>query len=334
MIEILEGLSIFTIKLFLIVIAIVVIISQIKSKKTSSNHHKQDLAVEIINQQLSDFQLTIAEKTLEKKHLKVIKTQQKKHKHDIQQKDKAYWLSFKGDMNASGKQQLKDEITAVLTMASPADMIVLSLTSGGGSVTSYGHATAQLQRVRNANIPLTVCIDEVAASGGYLMASVANKIIAAPFAMVGSIGVWIGLPNFNKWLKKNDINWEEITAGDHKRNLSLLGEVSHDNRLQAKKQATDIHEQFKNHVAYYRPNINIETISNGDVWSGTEALKQGLVDEVMSTEDYIQSLCQSRMVVKVSIQPNKTWLQKCLNNKIMSQDIFNKAIHWLRELNR
>lgn len=286
-------------------------LSALKSSKKSATE-KNNLNITIVNDDINTMKTSIAEVILEKKEFKKMKKKDKKNTHH--NKPIAYWLTFQGDMKASASQQLKDEITAILTLASPKDEVIISIDSPGGAVNQYGFAASQLERIRSADIPLTVCIDKVGASGGYLMACVANKILAAPFSMVGSIGVWMGIPNFNNLMKKNHIQWEEITAGDHKRNLSLLGEITHDDRLQAQEQANQVHDQFKAHIKRYRPQLDLDKIADGTVWLGSQALEQQLIDAIMTTEDYIQKSCIDKMVIKLNIEPTKTWLEKCLKS--------------------
>ena len=167
-------------------------------------------------------------------------------------------LDFKGDLQASAVNRLAGEIDAVLSIARPdADEVVLRLESPGGTVTGYGLAAARLQRLRGARVRLTVCVDQVAASGGYMMAAVADRLIAAPFALVGSIGVVAQVPNLNRILKKNDIDVEVMTAGEFKRSVSLLGEITPEGRQHFQGKLEETHDAFKGLIAELRPKLAI-----------------------------------------------------------------------------
>ncbi len=201
---------------------------------------------------------------------------------------RVFVLDFKGDLTASGVGALAQEIDAVLSLARPGeDEVVLRLESFGGTVTGYGLAAARLQRLRAAGCKLTVCVDQVAASGGYMMAAVAERIVAAPFAMIGSIGVVAQAPNFNRLLKKNDIDVEVLTAGRHKRSLTLFGENTIEGREHFQGKLQETHEAFKRLIADLRPKVAIDEVGNGDVWLARDALALGLVDELCVSDDYL-----------------------------------------------
>ncbi len=190
-------------------------------------------------------------------------------------------LDFKGDMLASAVNRLAREIDAVLSVARPEnDEVVLRLESPGGTVTGYGLAAARLQRLRAARVKLTICVDQVAASGGYMMAAAADRLIAAPFAMIGSIGVVAQIPNFNRVLKKNDIDVEVMTAGEYKRSVSLFGEITPAGREHFQGKLEETHEAFKRMIAELRPGVAIGEVGNGDVWLARDALALGLIDEL------------------------------------------------------
>ncbi len=313
---ILETLAIFFIKILLVTLALIAIIRALKSPESSKNSSKKQLNISVVNDELKSFATVISEVSLEKKTFKKLKKHLDKKKHT--DKPKAFLLTFEGDMQASKTKELKDEISAILTIANADDEVIIRINSAGGSVSQYGYAASQLERIRQAKIPLTACIDKVGASGGYMMACVADTINAAPFAMVGSIGVWMGIPNFNDLMKKNHIDWEEITAGDHKRNLSLLGKVTHEDRLQAQQQADLIHQQFREHIAAYRPTLDIDQVSDGTVWLGRQALAHGLVDHIATSDEYIQTICSTKMVMKLNMESKKSLVQKYLQGQCSS----------------
>jgi serine protease SohB len=199
-----------------------------------------------------------------------------------------YVLDFKGDVMASAVNKLAREIDALLSVARPdADEVVLRLESPGGTVTGYGLAAARLQRLRAAKIKLTIAVDQVAASGGYMMAAAADRIIAAPFAMIGSIGVVAQIPNVNRILKKNDIDVEVMTAGEYKRSVSIFGEITPQGREHFQGKLEETHEAFKRLIADLRPAVAIGEVGNGDVWLARDALALGLVDELCVSDDYL-----------------------------------------------
>ncbi|WP_122679480.1 protease SohB, partial [Pseudomonas viridiflava] len=191
------------------------------------------------------------------------------------------------DIKASATESMRHEITALLTLATDKDEVVLRLESGGGMVHSYGLASSQLARIRQAGIPLTICIDKVAASGGYMMACIGNKIISAPFAILGSIGVVAQLPNVNRLLKKHDIDFEVLTAGEYKRTLTVFGENTEKGREKFQQDLDITHDLFKNFVASYRPQLSIDEVATGEVWLGMAALDKQLVDELKTSDEYL-----------------------------------------------
>lgn len=204
-----------------------------------------------------------------------------------QAKPRVFVLDFDGDIKASAADQLRHEITALLTLATPKDEVVLRLESGGGMVHSYGLAASQLARIRQAGVPLTVCVDKVAASGGYMMACVGDRILAAPFALIGSIGVVAQLPNVHRLLKKHDVDYEVLTAGEYKRTLTVFGENTEKGREKFQEDLESIHDRFKDYVAQYRPQLAIEDVATGEVWLGTAAREKALVDDLRTSDEYL-----------------------------------------------
>ena len=203
------------------------------------------------------------------------------------QKSRVYVLDFDGDIKASATEHLRNEITALLSLATPKDEVVLRLESGGGMVHSYGLAASQLARIRQAGVPLTVCVDKIAASGGYMMACIGERILSAPFAILGSIGVVAQLPNVHRLLKKHDIDFEVLTAGEYKRTLTVFGENTDKGREKFQEDLESTHELFKGFVAHYRPKLAIEEIATGEVWLGQAALGRKLVDELKTSDEYL-----------------------------------------------
>ncbi len=224
---------------------------------------------------------------------------------------RVYVLGFKGDPMASTVKQLALEIDAVLTVARPeTDEVVLRLQSPGGTVTGYGLAAAELSRLRDRRIKVTASVDQVAASGGYMMACAADKIVAAPFALVGSIGVVAQVPNLHRLLKKNDIDYEELTAGEFKRSVSMLGEITPAGREHFRGKIEDTHTAFKSFVAERRPTADLAKVANGDVWLASEAVNLGLVDAVSTGDDLLFHLKDEARLFEVATVTRKTLLQQ------------------------
>lgn len=222
-------------------------------------------------------------KKFEKERVKV----EKLKKVNGKEKPRVFVLDFDGDIKASATDNLRNEITALLSMATKNDEVLLRLESGGGMVNSYGLAASQLVRLRQFGIPLTVCIDKVAASGGYMMACIGNKIISSPFAVLGSIGVVAQLPNLHRLLKKYDVDFEVLTSGEYKRTLTLFGENTDKGRDKFQQDLEVTHDLFKNFVASYRPSLDIDKVATGEVWLGINALEVKLVDELKTSDEYL-----------------------------------------------
>jgi serine protease SohB len=205
------------------------------------------------------------------------------------EKPRVFVLDFDGDIKASATDNLRNEITALLSLATKDDEVLLRLESGGGMVSSYGLAASQLVRIRKSGITLTVCIDKVAASGGYMMACIGNKIISSPFAVLGSIGVVAQLPNLHRLLNKYGVDFEVLTAGEYKRTLTVFGKNTDKGRDKLQQDLDVTHELFKNFVASYRPILDINKVSTGEVWLGINGLENKLVDELKTSDEYLVS---------------------------------------------
>ncbi|MBX2886177.1 MAG: protease SohB [Granulosicoccus sp.] len=221
-----------------------------------------------------------------------------------------YVVDFNGDLRASAVSSLRQEITAILTAATSEDEVIIKLESGGGMVTSYGLAASQLDRLRKKGIPLTICVDKVAASGGYMMACVADKIVAAPFAVVGSIGVVAQMPNFHRLLQEHKIDVELLTAGKFKRTLTMFGENTDEGRDKFIEDIEQIHAQFKEYVKDRRPSLDIEEVATGEIWSGAAARKANLIDEILTSDEYLQSACEDADVYEVKYRQKKALREK------------------------
>ena len=235
-------------------------------------------------------------------------------KNDTQKLPSLFVLSFEGDIMASQVKSLREEISIILNVVKPDDEVALLLESRGGSVAHYGLAANQLQRLRQNKTPLTVCVDKMAGSGGYLMACVGNQILASPFAFVGSIGVLLGLPNIHEFLKKHNISYEEFTAGKYKRTVTPLGQITEDKRKRLQEQLELVHQQFKNFVKQYR-NIDLAEVATGEAWLAETALKKGLVDKLQCSDDYILEKIKTHNVYKITLKKPLSFLDKLANKK-------------------
>ena len=237
-------------------------------------------------------------------------------------------IDFKGDVQANEVTGLREEITAVLSIAQSTDEVLVRLESPGGVVYGYGLAASQLQRIRNKSIPLTVAVDKVAASGGYMMACIADKIIAAPFSMLGSIGVVAQIPNFHRLLKKNEIDVEVHTAGEYKRTLTLFGENTDKAREKFVDELEDVHTLFKEFVSDNRSVVNIVDVATGEAWFGTRALEKKLVDELKTSDEYIIDQCDDRDVFLVKYVENKNKIDRLFERvtKLTSSSRLQHAI--------
>ncbi len=247
------------------------------------------------------------EKQAQKAEAKQLKERAKRDEPvDDEQRRRLFVLDFEGDIRASRVDALGDAVTAVLAIARPTDEVVLRLESPGGMVHSYGLASSQLQRIKDRGVPLTICVDKVAASGGYMMACIADRILAAPFAVIGSIGVVAQVPNLHRLLKKHDVDYEVFTAGEYKRTVTIFGENTAKGREKFKQDLEDTHELFKMFVGEHRPIVNIEEVANGDVWYGRRALEQKLVDELMTSDEYLSRACDEADVYLVNYVERKS----------------------------
>ncbi len=248
-----------------------------------------------------------------KKEEKEEKKARKREKEVETRKPRVYVVDFDGDIAATEVKQLREEVTAILSVAEPMDEVVIRLESPGGQVHGYGLAASQLSRIVSKGIPLTISVDKVAASGGYMMACIGNRIIAAPFALLGSIGVVAQLPNFHRLLKKNDVDVEILTAGEYKRTLTIFGENTEKGREKFQEELEDVHTLFKEFVAENRPSVNIDEVATGEAWYGRRALALQLVDELKTSDEYIYDRCLTADVYQVRFVDDKNRVDKVID---------------------
>ena len=297
-----------------------------RQKKTT----EKQLEITHLNTSYEEMEKTIASAALTEAGLKQkMKTDKKKAKQQARaekkagktakkeadtaekpQKKRLFVLDFDGDIKATDVENMRQEISALLTIAGKEDEVLVRLESGGGTVHGYGLAASQLQRIRDQGIPLTISVDKVAASGGYMMACVANKIIAAPFAIIGSIGVLAQIPNLNRLLKKYDVDFEQLYAGEFKRTLTLFGENTAKGRAKMQQELEETHELFKSFVKSQRPSLDVDKVATGEHWLGTRALELGLVDQLQTSDDYLMSLRDDAELILIEYSEKQTLVEK------------------------
>lgn len=310
-------------------------IAYLSSRRKSGGQPEGEIQLLSMNDHLEDMRMAIEEEVLDEDLLKaIIKDEKRREKEEKKQRKKqlkahtskepekrgdgeeeaeqterkkrVYVLSFDGDIEASEVEPLRQEISAILTMAEPQDEVVLKLESPGGLVHEYGLASSQLERIKRQQIPLTICVDRVAASGGYMMACLADRLMAAPFAVLGSVGVVAQLPNFNRLLKKHDVDYDIYTAGEFKRTVTMFGENTEKGREKFIEELEDTHLMFKQFVSEARPQLDVDKISTGEAWFGKKALELKLVDELMTSDEYLTQACETADVFSVRYELRKT----------------------------
>jgi len=310
----------FLIKALIIVAAIGGLAILIARLARSGEAKDKEIKVKSLNERYDDMRDAMDGALLDKKERKaLVKARKKEAKAEARARrsqepgKRIYVLSFKGDLRASAVKRLGSEIDAVLIAARPqTDETVIRIESPGGTVTGYGLAAAEILRLREHRIKVTASVDQVAASGGYMMACAADRIVAAPFAVVGSIGVVAPVPNLHRLLKRNEIDYEEMTSGEFKRTVSVLGEVTPQGREHFRGKLEDTHEAFKAHVHECRPNVDMATVGNGDHWLAREALGLGLVDELATGDELLFRARDSARLYEVTTEPRKTLIQQLL----------------------
>jgi serine protease SohB len=317
--EFLSDYGIFAAKFLTVAVVIVMGIGTIVVLVMGRSHgaHEDHIEVKSLNDKYSAMSLALKSAVLP---AKAFKHEVKRQKRERKERDRlkgsepdrprVFVCRFVGDIRASAVSSLKEEVTAILSVAADHDEVVAVITSPGGVIHGYGLAASQLQRIRDHGIPLTAAVDKVAASGGYMMACVADKIVAAPFAIIGSIGVIAQMPNFNRFLKKHDIDYEEITAGQFKRTLTVFGENTDADREKFREEINDAHELFKEFVADNRPQVDIAAIATGEYWYGKRALERNLIDALRTSDDYLVSRSKDADIFEVTYVRKRSMMDK------------------------
>jgi serine protease SohB len=273
----------------LIIVAIVIVVA------SRRRGHAEGLVVEHLNRRFEDaadeLRLAIEGKQA---HKKAVKARHKERKREDKARAKGpssrprmFVLDFKGDLRATAAASLREEVSAVLRVAKPGEQVLVRLENSGGTVHEHGFAASQLTRLKQAGLKVLIAVDKVAASGGYLMACVADRLYAAPFAIVGSIGVLAQLPNFHRLLEEKGVDFEQIMAGRYKRTLTVFGKNTDEGRAKLQEEVEDIHELFKSQIREHRPQVDLERVATGEHWYGLRALELKLVDEIKTSDDLL-----------------------------------------------
>ena len=310
-----------TVTIVALFIVVLVVLAALREKQ--KGQQQGELTILNINDKLEEMKDTLEAQWLDKAARKERAKEKKKREKEIAKLDtpparpRLFVVNFDGDMRASETEFLREEITAILQVARPNDEVLVRLESGGGMVHCYGLAAAQLARFRDYKINLSIAVDKVAASGGYMMAAVANTIMAAPFAIVGSIGVLAQLPNFHRLLKKYDVDYEQITAGEYKRTLTLFGENTQKGREKFQEEIEETHVLFKDFISHYRPQIDLAKVATGEHWYGQQAIDLHLVDNLITSDDYLLQKSQQADIYEVMYE-YKTTISDNLSTYIQS----------------
>lgn len=290
MMEFLSNYGLFLAELTTVAVIVIVVVGFIIASARRGTQH-DGLDVENINKRFDNLGDAVRRAVHGKARLK--KDSKERRKDDKQQakigsqRQRVFVLDFKGDVRATATASLREEISAVLAVATKEDQVFLRLENAGGTVHEHGLAASQLARVKDRGIRLIVSVDKVAASGGYLMACVGDRILAAPFAIIGSIGVVAQLPNFHRLLEKKGVDFEQVTAGRYKRTLTLFGKNTDEGRDKLKEELEEVHEIFKNQISEHRPGINLDKVATGEHWYGLRAMELELVDEIRTSDDFL-----------------------------------------------
>ncbi len=301
--EFLAEYGMFLLKTLTLVAAVVAVLvaGAAASRKASQ---QEGLEVENLNKKYRKLAAGLRKAVMKRDEWKSeAKAEKEREKAQAKAKDhrpRTFVIDFKGDLKASAAASLREEVSAVLDVAHEDDQVVVRLDNHGGVVHEHGLAASQLVRIRNRGIPLTVVVDKVAASGGYLMACVGERIYAAPFAILGSIGVIAQLPNFNRMLESHGVDFEQITAGEYKRSVTMFGKNTDEDRARLKEQLEDVHRLFKDVVAKYRPSLDLKKVATGEHWYGNSALELGLADEIKTSDELLAELAEERDLYRVS----------------------------------
>lgn len=332
MTEFLADYGLFLLKMLTFVVALAAIVAVAAMAGRKAGQH-EGLEVENLNRKyrklgsgLRRAVMSKADWKLEARRLKELGKSEAKSNGG---KPRVFILDFKGDLKASAVPSLREEVTAVLDVAAEGDEVLLRLDNHGGVVHEHGLAASQLVRLRDRGIPLTVVVDRVAASGGYLMACIANRILAAPFAILGSIGVIAQLPNFNRLLDSHGVDFEQVTAGEYKRTVTMFGKNTDEDRERLKEQLEDVHGLFKDVVGEYRPDLDLDKVATGEIWYGKHALELGLADDIKTSDELLTELVDDKQLFRLHYKVKQPLQKRLMSNVDGALAQFDEA-RWRR----
>lgn len=327
MIDFLAEYGLFLLKAATIVVAIVVVIAAAASASRKAQG-QETLEVDHLNKRFESYSSALKQAIFSKDEWKAeAKKLKEKAKADkkASSRPRVFVIDFKGDLKASAVPSLRQEVSAILEVAGKEDQVVVRLENYGGVVHEHGLAASQLVRIRDREIPLTISVDKVAASGGYLMACVANSVVAAPFAILGSIGVIAQLPNFNRFMDERGVDFEQVTAGKYKRNVTMFGKNTDEDRAKLKEELEEVHDLFKSAVSRYRPDLDLERIATGEHWYGARALELGLADRLQTSDELLAELVPDHDIYQVTYKVKQPLQKRLMANADSALEKFDAA---------
>jgi serine protease SohB len=292
---------------FLVIGASAIVLLSLGRRRRAGSGHIEVRKLNLRYEALAD---SVRAATMGRKSFKAMMKGRPKTDEPKALRSKVYVFDFEGDLLATAVEKLREEITAVAGVATAEDEIVVRIESPGGGVPHYGLAAAQLQRLRERKLKVTAIVDRIAASGGYMMACVADRIVAAPFSIIGSIGVVGNVPNVHRLLKKHDVDFHEVTAGEFKRTLTVFGEPTDKGMKKFQEQLDETHVLFKDFVKQNRPTLDIDKVATGEFWLGTRAKELGLVDRLSTSDDYLLERAQDADIYRVAYKPERPWRER------------------------
>ncbi|HJR69958.1 MAG TPA: protease SohB [Gammaproteobacteria bacterium] len=318
MTDFLAAYGLFLAQLATFVLLVIVAVALIAA--TRRRGHAEGLVVEHMNRRFEDsadeLKVIVEGKARFKKEAKARsrerKREEKARAKEDSPKPRLFVLDFKGDLRASAAASLREEVSAIVRVARPQDRVLVRLENSGGTVHEHGFAASQLTRLKGHGLTLLVAVDKVAASGGYLMACVADKLIAAPFAIVGSIGVLAQLPNFHRLLEDKGVDFEQIMAGRYKRTVTMFGKNTEEGRAKLQQEVEDIHELFKSQIRDHRPQVDLDRVATGEHWYGIRALELKLVDELRTSDDFLLEAAKDHELYHLAYKRRRTWQERML----------------------
>ena len=313
----LSAYGLFLAELLTLVVLVIVIVLLIAANRRGG--HGSGLHIEHLNRRFEDAADAVKAAMAGKRGKKEAKARSKERKREEKARAKEdsprprlFVLDFKGDLRASAAASLREEVTAVLGVASEQDQVLLRLENPGGTVHEHGFAASQLVRIKQRKLKLLIAVDKVAASGGYLMACVADHVLAAPFAVIGSVGVIAQLPNFHRLLEEHGVDFELLTAGRYKRTLSLFGKNTDEGREKLRQELEEVHELFKAQIREHRPQVDVEQIATGELWYGMRALELKLVDELRTSDDFLIEAAKERDLYHIAFKRKRSLPERML----------------------